>query len=145
MKFIATGSTLIGARPGIIDSSLHLLLQVPQYIPEQKKFELGVLVLMLLINLIQDNEANKRLLIGAKAPAEGESVFTCEKFAVEALVKQFHQWEECARVAEKRTDAILDGEKDETSTQPKTNEEFIEETVAKCKNLIFFIVTFVKI
>lgn len=127
----STGSTLIGARPGIIDSSLHLLLQVPQYIPEQKKFELGVLVLMLLINLIQDNEANKRLLIGAKAPAEGESVFTCEKFAVEALVKQFHQWEECARVAEKRTDAILDGEKDETSTQPKTNEEFIEETVAK--------------
>lgn len=38
------GSSLIGSRPGIIDASLHLLLQVPHYIPDQKKFELGVLV-----------------------------------------------------------------------------------------------------
>lgn len=38
------GNVLIGSRPGIIDTSLHLLLQVPHYIPEQKKFELGVLV-----------------------------------------------------------------------------------------------------
>lgn len=38
------GAQLIGTRPGIIDTSLHLLLQVPKYIPEQKKFELGVLV-----------------------------------------------------------------------------------------------------
>lgn len=40
----AMGGCLIGARIGIIDTSLHLLLQVPLYIPEQKKFELGVLV-----------------------------------------------------------------------------------------------------
>lgn len=40
----ATGSSLIGSRLGIIETSLHLLLQVPHYIPEQKKFELGVLV-----------------------------------------------------------------------------------------------------
>jgi hypothetical protein len=39
------GSTLIGSRAGIIETSLHLLLQVPHYIPEQKKFELGVLVI----------------------------------------------------------------------------------------------------
>lgn len=38
------GSMVIGIRPGIIDASLHLLLQVPHYIPDQKKFELGVLV-----------------------------------------------------------------------------------------------------
>lgn len=41
---LAIGSQLIGSRPGIIETSLHLLLQVPNYIPEQKKFELGVLV-----------------------------------------------------------------------------------------------------
>lgn len=40
----ALGSQLIGVKPGIIETSLHLLLQVPNYIPEQKKFELGVLV-----------------------------------------------------------------------------------------------------
>lgn len=41
---LAAGSALLGMRPGIIDASLHLLLQVPHYIPDQKKFELGVLV-----------------------------------------------------------------------------------------------------
>lgn len=126
------GSVLIGEQPGIIDSSLHLLLQIPLYIPEQKKFELGVLVLMLLINLIQENDANKKLLIHAKAPAEIESEFQCDKTAVEALIGQFYLWVDYARIAEKRTDAILDGEKDgEVTTQPKSNEEFIEETVAK--------------
>lgn len=46
MKIVisAMGSSLIGKKPGIIDASLHLLLQIPHYIPEQKKFELGVLV-----------------------------------------------------------------------------------------------------
>lgn len=111
------------------------IFQVPHYIPDQKKFELGVLVLMLLINLIQDNACNKKLLVDARAPADFESKLPCDKSAVEALIVQFYQWEEFARLAERRTDAILDGEKDETSntTQHKSNEEFIEETVAKCK------------
>ncbi|XP_064212181.1 protein wings apart-like isoform X2 [Tribolium castaneum] len=143
------GSTLIGSRNGIIETSLHLLLQVPHYIPEQKKFELGVLVLMLLINLIQDNDNNKKLLIEAKAPSKLESIYSSEskitsvvfadcefvgeESAVEALIAQFYHWEGCAKIAEKRTNAILDGEKDENSGNVayKSNEEFIEETVAK--------------
>lgn len=127
------GGCLIGARNGIIDTSLHLLLQVPLYIPEQKKFELGVLVLMFLINLIQDNEANQKLLLEAKAPPQSESIYSREESAVEALIKQFYHWEGCAKIAEKRTNAILDGEKDTENekTQYKSNEEFIEETVAK--------------
>lgn len=60
-----------------------------------------------------------------------------DKSAVEALIVQFYQWEEYARLAEKRTNAILDGEKDEGgTTQHKSNEEFIEETVAKCRQRI---------
>ncbi|KRT80684.1 hypothetical protein AMK59_6182, partial [Oryctes borbonicus] len=125
------GSCLIGARPGVVDASLHLLLQIPHYIPDQKKFELGVLVLMLLINLIQDNIPNKETLINAKAPSEGESIFHCDKTAVEALIVQFYQWEECARHAEQKTDAILDGDSETGQVQHKSNEEFIEETVAK--------------
>ncbi|KAK9737362.1 Wings apart-like protein regulation of heterochromatin [Popillia japonica] len=125
------GSNLIGTRSGVIDASLHLLLQIPHYIPDQKKFELGVLVLMLLINLIQDNVPNKETLINAKAPSEGESIFHCDKTAVEALIVQFYQWEECARHAEQKTDAILDGNPETGKIQHKSNEEFIEETVAK--------------
>ncbi|XP_072385694.1 uncharacterized protein [Diabrotica undecimpunctata] len=128
------GSQLIGTRPGIIETSLHLLLQVPNYIPEQKKFELGVLVLMLLINLIQDQDANKKLLMAAKAPSKLESIYSREESAVEALIAQFYHWEGCAMVAENKTNAILDGEKDgedPPKSTPKSNEEFIEETVAK--------------
>lgn len=33
---------------------------------------------MLLINLIQENDSNKKLLIDAKAPADFESKFPCE-------------------------------------------------------------------
>lgn len=63
---------------------------------------------------------------------------------------QFYQWEECARLAEKRTNAILDGEKDTEggAAQHKSNEEFIEETVAKCKckqpleSTVLFIIIF---
>ncbi|XP_030760465.1 protein wings apart-like isoform X2 [Sitophilus oryzae] len=128
------GSQLIGSKSGIIEISLHLLLQVPNYIPEQKKFELGVLVLMLLINLIQDQEANKKLLMDAKAPSKLESIYSREESAVEALIIQFYEWEGCAKIAENKTNAILDGEKDVEdvpTSQNKSNEEFIEETVAK--------------
>lgn len=52
---------------------------------------------------------------------------------MEALIAQFYHWEGCAKIAEKRTNAILDGEKDGDSANVayKSNEEFIEETVAK--------------
>lgn len=35
---------IIGSRPGVIESSLHVLLQVPQYIPKEEKFDLMLLV-----------------------------------------------------------------------------------------------------
>lgn len=58
-----------------------------------------------------------------------------EESAVEALIAQFYHWEGCAKIAEKRTNAILDGEKDGEAAPVayKSNEEFIEETVAKCE------------
>lgn len=53
-----------------------------------------------------------------------------------ALITQFYHWEGCAKIAEKKTNAILDGEKDgDAPVQHKSNEEFIEETVAKCKRV----------
>lgn len=42
--FTAYGSTLIGERPGVMDASMHIMLQVPNYVPEDKRFEFLVLV-----------------------------------------------------------------------------------------------------
>ena len=60
--------------------------------------------------------------------------------AVSALVALFIQQEELARTEEKKTDAILDGEKPAESQQQKSHEEFIEETVAMCKDPLDLIV-----
>ncbi|KAJ8935942.1 hypothetical protein NQ314_012564 [Rhamnusium bicolor] len=97
-----------------------------------------LVTLKVLINLThhfnkQYQEANKKLLMEAKAPSKLESIYSREESAVEALIAQFYHWEGCAKIAEKKTNAILDGEKDgEDAPTPKSNEEFIEETVAKC-------------
>lgn len=67
-----------------------------------------------------------------------ECVFAVEESAVEALIELFYKQEELARAEEQKTDAILDGKKDSeqtetVSTTTKSQEEFIEETVAKRK------------
>ncbi|XP_077288257.1 cohesin release factor wings apart-like [Arctopsyche grandis] len=129
------GSTVVGEQKGIIDASLHLLLQAPNYLPDHNNFEFSVCVLLLLINLMQNNSANIKLLVSAQAPADFESVFYCNKPAIQALIDHFYKREDLARMAEKNTDAILDGEKvkeDEPKDKKnKSHDEFIEETVAK--------------
>lgn len=81
-----------------------------------------------------------------------------QKGAMEALIAMFYRQEECARNEEAKTDAILDGkdtaedsekekkesEKDKAKTAPpanKTQDEQIEETVAKC-NLMTYLHAF---
>ncbi|XP_067006560.1 protein wings apart-like [Anabrus simplex] len=132
----SVGSIMVGERKGIVDSGLHLVLQVSKYVPEQKKFDLLVLALILLINLVEHSTANRKLLIETKAPLDPDSIFQRDKSAVQALITMFYQQEEQARAEEVKTDAILDGKKDteEVETEavaPKSQEEFIEETVAK--------------
>ncbi|CAG2057719.1 unnamed protein product [Timema podura] len=131
------GSALAGERTGLVDACLHLLLQVPNYVPEDKKFDLLVLALILLINLVESCQANRKLLFEAKAPADPEIIFHQDtKTAVEALIALFYHQEDLARAEEMKTDAILDGKKEggdsETNNAPpKSQEEFIEETIAK--------------
>nr|CAD7198531.1 unnamed protein product [Timema douglasi] len=131
------GSALAGERAGLVDACLHLLLQVPNYVPEDKKFDLLVLALILLINLVESCHANRKLLFEAKAPADPEIIFHQDtKTAVEALIALFYHQEDLARAEEMKTDAILDGKKEggdsETNNAPpKSQEEFIEETIAK--------------
>ncbi|KAE8751805.1 hypothetical protein FOCC_FOCC001654 [Frankliniella occidentalis] len=136
------GSTIVGTKEGLLESSLQMLLHIPNYVVEDSKFDLIVLALTLLINLIEHNIGNRSRLVNTKAPAE---VGSDQKGAIEALIAMFYQQEECARNEEAKTDAILDGkdtteeserekqEKDKAAKQQasKTQDEQIEETVAK--------------
>ncbi|KAL1115683.1 hypothetical protein AAG570_005973 [Ranatra chinensis] len=126
------GSALAGKRQGVIEASLHVIMAIPEYVPEEQKFDFIILALILLINLIEHCDSNRKLLMEARVPSTPTFVFSdCEQeSAVSALVSLFLQHEELARTEEKKTDAILDGEKPIETQQQKSQEEFIEETVA---------------
>lgn len=138
---------------------MNLLLRIPESLPEEKRFDIMMLALILLINLV-DCEENRQLLIKLKAPPAIDDMFSSElmillmffdftylwfsfvpstagESGLEALIDLFYQQEELARAEEQKTDAILDGKKDSeqtetVSTTTKSQEEFIEETVTKC-------------
>ncbi|XP_043581568.1 protein wings apart-like isoform X2 [Bombus pyrosoma] len=129
------GSKSLGLQPGVLDCSLYLLLRVPESLPEEKRFDMMMLALILLINLVEQCDDNKQLLIESKAPPSIENIFD-EESGVECLIDLFYKQEELARAEEQKTDAILDGKKDSeqtetVSTTTKSQEEFIEETVTK--------------
>ncbi|XP_011505377.1 PREDICTED: protein wings apart-like isoform X2 [Ceratosolen solmsi marchali] len=128
----SVGGKTVGHQNKVIDNSLHLILRVPQFLPEEKQFDIMMLALILLINLIEQCEDNKKLLIMSKTFSANQG----EETGLDALINLFYKQEELARVEEQKTDAILDGKKDceqseMVSTTSKSQEEFIEETVAK--------------
>lgn len=130
------GSKSVGSQPGVLDCSLYLLLRVPESLPEEKRFDMMMLALILLINLVEQCDDNKQLLIESKAPPSTENIFDADESGVESLIDLFYKQEELARAEEQKTDAILDGKKDSeqtetVSTTTKSQEEFIEETVTK--------------
>ncbi|XP_029673251.1 protein wings apart-like isoform X1 [Formica exsecta] len=130
------GSKSVGAQVGVLDCSLFLLLRVPESLPEEKRFDMMMLALILLINLVEQCDDNKQLFIESKAPPSSENIFDSEESGVGSLIDLFYKQEELARAEEQKTDAILDGKKDSeqtetVSTTTKSQEEFIEETVTK--------------
>ncbi|XP_011866260.1 PREDICTED: protein wings apart-like [Vollenhovia emeryi] len=130
------GSKSVGAQIGVLDRSLFLLLRVPESLPEEKRFDMMMLALILLINLVEQCDDNKQLLIDSRAPPLSENIFDADESGVASLIHLFYKQEELARAEEQKTDAILDGKKDSeqtetVSTTTKSQEEFIEETVTK--------------
>uniref|UniRef100_A0A1Q3F0X2 Putative sister chromatid cohesion protein n=2 Tax=Culex tarsalis TaxID=7177 RepID=A0A1Q3F0X2_CULTA len=125
----AYGASVIGSQPHVIETTLHLLLRVGDYVPQKFIFEMNILVLLFLINLSMYTQANRTRLMTARAPddygAPEDSPRTSgrDEMAVQALVEYFYRQDELARYAEKNTDAILDA-------KSKKNED-IEETVTK--------------
>lgn len=73
--FTAFGSKSVGSQVGVLDCSLFLLLRVPESLPEEKRFDMMMLALILLINLVEQCDDNKQLLIESKAPPSLENIF----------------------------------------------------------------------
>lgn len=44
MFVIAFGSAMMGGRQGVVEATLHVLLQTPEHVPDEQKFDIIVLV-----------------------------------------------------------------------------------------------------
>ena len=56
-------------------------MRVPESLPEEKRFDMMMLALILLINLVEQCDDNKQLLIESKAPPSTENIFDSGYFA----------------------------------------------------------------
>lgn len=59
----------------MVNCSLYLLLRVPESLPEEKRFDMMMLALIFLINLVEQCDDNKQLLIEARAPPTLDEIF----------------------------------------------------------------------
>uniref|UniRef100_A0AAQ5YBB4 Wings apart-like protein homolog n=1 Tax=Amphiprion ocellaris TaxID=80972 RepID=A0AAQ5YBB4_AMPOC len=115
------GSTKTGEQEDLIVTALNCVLKVPQYIPQEQRFDIRVLGLGLLINLVEYSSRNRYCLMememeGGQGPCDSTVLLnpqhqnitsTGPLSAVAALVQLFLQRERAAVLAEAQTDDLI--------------------------------------
>ncbi|KAK2876690.1 hypothetical protein Q8A67_020786 [Cirrhinus molitorella] len=132
------GSTKTGEQEELISTALNCVLRVPQYLPQEQRFDIRVLGLGLLINLVEYSARNRHCLM--ELQMEGgevwDSMCVSDKdelqtgrslSAIAALVKLFLQREHAAMLAEAETDDFINdppkSQLDQSGEWKETNEE----------------------
>ena len=99
-----------GEKSDTFDIVLHLLLVMPDYVPVEKRFDILVLTLTLLINLVEHCEHNRTVLLKSPIPLTNDDLFAPgstasenRKTAGQALVQMFLENEENAKREESKT------------------------------------------
>lgn len=115
------GSTKTGEQKDLIVTALNCVLKVPQYLPQEQRFDIRVLGLGLLINLVEYSARNKYCLMememeGGQGPCNStvltgpthqDITSTGPLSAIAALVQLFLQRERAAILAEAQTDDLI--------------------------------------
>nr|XP_061807549.1 wings apart-like protein homolog [Nerophis lumbriciformis] len=119
------GSTKTGEQDNLITTALNCVLRVPQYFPQEKRFDIRVLGLGLLINLVEYSARNRYCLMememdGGQGPCESTVLLmpphqqdviindvSGPLSAIAALVQLFLQRERAAVLAEAQTDDLI--------------------------------------
>ncbi|XP_032814771.2 uncharacterized protein LOC116944931 [Petromyzon marinus] len=120
------GSTKAGEQDRLVGSVLGCVLHVPSLLPAEQRFDIRVLGLALLVNLVELSARNRQCLVAMET--EGVSADSsciadtgpgCCVPALEALVQLYLQREHAAQLAETQTDDIIKGAmKTAASSQP---------------------------
>uniref|UniRef100_A0A3Q3K2F5 Wings apart-like protein homolog n=1 Tax=Monopterus albus TaxID=43700 RepID=A0A3Q3K2F5_MONAL len=115
------GSTKTGEQEDLIVTALNCVLKVPQYLPQEQRFDIRVLGLGLLINLVEYSARNRYCLMememeGGQGPCDSTVLLnpqhqditsTGPLSAIAALVQLFLQREQAAVLAEAQTDDLI--------------------------------------
>uniref|UniRef100_A0A1W7RBJ4 Wings apart-like protein homolog n=1 Tax=Agkistrodon contortrix contortrix TaxID=8713 RepID=A0A1W7RBJ4_AGKCO len=111
------GSTKTGEQDGLIGTALNCVLQVPKFLPQEQRFDIRVLGLGLLINLVEYSARNRHCLVNMETSCSfdsfclgdaEESLSTSGQIAaVHALVQLFLERERAAQLAESQTDELI--------------------------------------
>ncbi|KAF7658672.1 hypothetical protein LDENG_00009410 [Lucifuga dentata] len=129
------GSTKTGEQEQLIVTALNCVLRVPRYIPQEQRFDVRVLGLGLLINLVEYSARNRHCLVDMEysvtetcledslmqpadpsqaesaathtAEVEGDAADKPKHGALAALVKLFLERERAAILAEAKTDDLI--------------------------------------
>ncbi|KAG7463084.1 hypothetical protein MATL_G00191680 [Megalops atlanticus] len=111
------GSTKTGEQEDLIVTALHCVLRVPQFLHQEQRFDIRVLGLGLLINLVEYSARNRHCLVemvmdtlpcDSLCLGEGEGLKSEGPFsAIAALVQLFLQRERAAVLAEAETDDFM--------------------------------------
>ncbi|XP_059518018.1 wings apart-like protein homolog isoform X3 [Myotis daubentonii] len=128
------GSTKTGEQDGLISTAMNCVLQVPKYLPQEQRFDIRVLGLGLLINLVEYSARNRHCLVNMETSCSFDSSFCSgegddslriagQVHAVQALVQLFLERERAAQLAESKTDELI---KDTPTTQHDKSGEWQE-------------------
>lgn len=104
----ALGSFIVGGQPGLLSAILLCILQVPKAVPLEQRFDLLVLSLGLLINLMEHCAENRKLLADTQTVGSFESV--CDQMempAFNALMDLFTDKIEAAQQSEEQANELL--------------------------------------
>uniref|UniRef100_I3IWJ4 Wings apart-like protein homolog n=1 Tax=Oreochromis niloticus TaxID=8128 RepID=I3IWJ4_ORENI len=105
------GSTKTGEQDQLIVTALNCVLQVPRYIPQEQRFDVRVLGLGLLINLVEYSSRNRHCLVDMEYNVDNtcleDSLMQPSCGALAALVKLFLERERAAILAEAKTDDLI--------------------------------------
>uniref|UniRef100_A0AAQ6INT1 Wings apart-like protein homolog n=1 Tax=Anabas testudineus TaxID=64144 RepID=A0AAQ6INT1_ANATE len=108
------GSTKTGEQEQLIVTALNCVLRVPRYIPQEQRFDVRVLGLGLLINLVEYSSRNRHCLVDMEYSVDDSSDIQGDgtdkpkpSGALAALVKLFLERERAAILAEAKTDDLI--------------------------------------
>uniref|UniRef100_A0AAX7TDI3 WAPL domain-containing protein n=1 Tax=Astatotilapia calliptera TaxID=8154 RepID=A0AAX7TDI3_ASTCA len=106
------GSTKTGEQDQLIVTALNCVLQVPRYIPQEQRFDVRVLGLGLLINLVEYSSRNRHCLVDMDSCRFSKSLETFKEKNVHICLfplesQLFLERERAAILAEAKTDDLI--------------------------------------